>query len=128
MLRFLVRLALNAIALLIIARVVPGISVEPVPAVIAALVLGALNAVMRPVLILLTLPVTILTLGLFLFVVNAALFGLAAWLVPGFAVRGFGAALVGSILYTIAGWITGHLLRDDHKRIHTQTRVTYISR
>ena len=128
MFRFLLRLALNAIALLIIARVVPGISVEPVSAVIAALVLGALNAVMRPVLILLTLPVTILTLGLFLFVVNAAVFGLAAWLVPGFAVHGFGAALFGSILYTIAGWLTSHFVRDDHPRIRTYQRVTYIER
>ena len=114
---FVIRLALNALALLVIAWIVPGIHVGPISAVVAALVLGAINAVVRPILIVLTLPVTILTLGLFLLVINSAMFGLAAWLVPGFTVHGFGAALAGSILYTIAGWTTSHYLRDDRSKL-----------
>jgi putative membrane protein len=118
---FLLRLVLNTVALLVIANVVPGIHVGPLSALVGALVLGAVNAVVRPVLILFTLPVTIVTLGLFLLIINAATFALTAWLVPGFVVHGFGAALVGSILYSMAGWITSHfihggrrLLRDRH--------------
>ncbi len=110
--RLLLRLALNAVALLIIAYLVPGIHVSSFGvALIAALVLGVVSAVLRPLLVLLTLPVTFVTLGLFLLVINAALFGLAALLVPGFTVSGFRAALIGSILYSIAGWVTSLLLR-----------------
>jgi putative membrane protein len=123
---FLLRLALNALALLAIAYVVPGIHVGLISALVAALVLGAVNAVVRPVLILLTLPVTIVTLGLFLLVINAAMFGLVAWLVPGFVVHGFGAALVGSILYWLAGWITSHFVHNGRRRLHGHHRVKVI--
>ena len=122
---FVLRLALNALALLVIANVVPGIHVEPLFALVAALVLGAVNAVVRPLLVLLTLPVTIVTLGLFLLVINAATFGLAAWLVPGFAVNGFGAALLGSILYWMAGWITSHFIHGG-RRLRGRHRVDVI--
>ena len=114
---FLVRLVLNALALLVIAHFVPGIGVGAVSAVVAALVLGAVNAVVRPVLVIFTLPITIVSLGLFLLVINAAMFGLAALLVPGFTVHGFGAALIGSVLYSIAGWATNHYIRDDAPRL-----------
>ena len=70
-------------------------------ALIAAAVLGALNLVVRPILVLLTLPVTLVTLGLFLFIVNALMFWAAASLVTGLSVRGFGAALIGSLLYSV---------------------------
>jgi putative membrane protein len=70
-------------------------------AVVAALVLGLVNALIRPILVVLTLPVTIITLGLFLFVINALLFWLVAEIVKGFAVQGFVSALVGSILYSL---------------------------
>lgn len=123
---FLIRLAINAIALLVIAKVIPGINVGPVSAVFAALVLGAVNAVVRPILIVLTLPVTILSLGLFLLVINAAMFGLAAWLVPHFVVHGFGAALVGSVLYSIAGWVTNHYIHDERPQLAGRTRPTTI--
>lgn len=123
---FLIRLALNAIALLVIAKLVPGINVEPIWAVVAALVLGAVNAVVRPILIVLTLPVTILSLGLFLLVINAAMFRLAAWLVPGFVVHGFGAALVGSVLYSIAGWVTNHYIHDERPQLVGRHRPTTI--
>jgi putative membrane protein len=115
---FLLRLALNTLALLVIANVVPGIHLGgPVSALVGALVLGAVNAVVRPVLILFTLPVTIVTLGLFLLVVNAATFALAAWLVPGsgFVVHGFGAAVLGSTLYWMAGWITSHFIHSGRR-------------
>jgi putative membrane protein len=123
---FVLRLALNALALLVIANVVPGIHMEPLSALVAALVLGAVNAVVRPVLILLTLPVTIVTLGLFLLIINAATFGLAAWLVPGFVVHGFKAALLGSILYWMAGWITSHFIHGDRRRLRGRHRIDVI--
>ena len=108
----LVRWILNALALLLVAYLFPGVTVESfVAALVAALVLGLVNAFVRPLLILLTLPVTILTLGLFIFVLNALLFWLVAEIVQGFRVTGFGSALVGSILYSlftiVSSWIVG---------------------
>jgi putative membrane protein len=106
-----VRWILNAAALLLVAYLYPGVSVEGFgAALIAALVLGLLNAIVRPILVLLTLPVTILTLGLFLFVLNALLFWAVAEIVPGFKVTGFGAALLGSILYSVITLLTSWLL------------------
>ena len=75
------------------------------PPLIAALVLGLVNAVIRPILVMLTLPVTILTLGLFLLVINALLFWAVASLIPGFNVGGFGAAFIGALLYTVITWL-----------------------
>jgi putative membrane protein len=100
----LIRWALLAAALLLVAHLYPGVQVGSfVSALIAAAVLGLFNALLRPVLVLLTLPVTLLTLGLFLFVINAALFWAAASLLDGFGVSGFGAALIGSLLYSVMG-------------------------
>ena len=111
MLSLLARWILNAAALLLVAYLYPGVSVESFfAAAIAALVLGLVNAVLRPILILLTLPATLLTLGLFLFVINALMFWLVAEIVPGFKVTGFGAALLGSILYSVITLITSWLL------------------
>ena len=111
MLSLLARWLLNAAALLLVAYLYPGVAVETFfAAMIAALVLGLINAVVRPILVLLTLPVTILTLGLFLFVINALLFWLVAEIVQGFRVTGFGAALVGSILYSLITLVTSWLL------------------
>lgn len=99
---FLVNLVISAGLLLIVAHLVTGIEVRDwVSALLAALVLGIMNAVVRPLLILLTLPLTILTLGLFLFVVNALVLQLASYFVPGFRVAGFGPALWGSVLLTL---------------------------
>lgn len=92
----------SAAALLAVAYLYSGVGVSSVAsALIAAVVLGALNIVVRPLLVMLTLPVTLLTLGLFLFVINALMFWAAAALLEGFNVSGFGAALVGSLLYSI---------------------------
>ena len=111
MMTLLARWLLNAAALVLIAYFYPGVELHGWgPALIAALVLGLVNALVRPILIVLTLPVTILTLGLFIFVINALLFWFVAEIVHGFAVTGFGAALVGSILYSILTLITSRLL------------------
>lgn len=111
MLTLLARWILNAAALLLVAWLYPGVQVETFfAAAIAALVLGLVNAVVRPILVLLTLPVTILTLGLFLFVINALLFWFVAEVVQGFHVSGFGAALLGSILYSLITLLTSWLL------------------
>lgn len=99
---FIVKLLLNTLSLLVVVRLVPGISVTDwVTAIIAALALGVINAVLRPVLIVLTLPLNVLSLGLLTFVINAALFYSVSAFVPGFAVAGFGAAFWGSLLYSI---------------------------
>jgi putative membrane protein len=91
----------SAVALLAVAYLYSGVVVTSFTgALIAAAVLGALNMVVRPVLVLLTLPVTVVTLGLFLFIVNALMFWAAASLVSGFNVKGFGAALIGSLIYS----------------------------
>lgn len=100
------RWLLLAAALLFVAQVYSGVVVSSFgSALIAALVLGLLNTLVRPVLVLLTLPVTLLTLGLFLFVVNATMFWAAASLLDGFHVSGFGAALVGSVIYSLLGMV-----------------------
>jgi putative membrane protein len=92
----------TAALLMVVAWIVPGIRVDGAqPALVGALVLGVANALVRPILILLTLPLTIVTLGLFLFVVNALMLMLAARIVRGFAVDGFGAALAGSVLLSL---------------------------
>jgi putative membrane protein len=81
-------------------------------AAIAALVLGLVNTLIKPILVLLTLPVTILTLGLFLLVINALLFWGVAQLVEGFQVSGFWAALLGALLYSVIGWLLSKLIPD----------------
>lgn len=100
------RWLLLAAALLLVANVYPGVAVTSFgSALIAALVLGLLNALLRPILVLLTLPVTVLTLGLFLFVINALMFYFAASVLEGFNVNGFVAALIGSLLYSLCGLV-----------------------
>ena len=101
---FWIRLLVTAVGLLIASGLVSGIEVEGTPTLFfAAFVLGCVNAVIRPIVILMTIPFTIFTLGLFLFVVNAAMIGLTAFLVPGFSVAGFWSALFGSVIVSITG-------------------------
>ena len=100
----LVRWLLLAAALLLVANVYAGVTVASFgSALIAAFVLGLFNTLVRPLLVLLTLPVTLLTLGLFLFVINALMFYFAAAVLKGFHVNGFGAALIGSLIYSAFG-------------------------
>lgn len=109
----LLRILWNALGLLLIAKFVPGIFVDDFyTALIAAAILGILNAIVRPVLILLTLPITLLTLGLFTLVINAALFIFAASFIEGFSVGNFWYALLGSLLMSLvstigSNWING---------------------
>ena len=111
MLTLLARWILNAGALMAVAYLYPGVKVDDViAALIAALVLGLVNAIVRPVLVLLTLPATIVTLGLFLFVINAFCFWFVAEAVRGFRVEGAVAALVGSVLYSVLTLLTSWLL------------------
>jgi len=105
---------LNALALLIVAYVVPGVSVRtPVVALVAAVLLGLANAVVRPVLVLLTLPVTILTLGLFLLVINGLLFWAVSGLMSGFEVRGFWPGVIGALVYSVLTTLLSHLVRHQ---------------
>ena len=102
--KLLAKWLLSATALLFVASIYSGVQVASFPAaLVAALVIGLLNLFVRPVLLILTLPVTVLTLGLFMFVINALMFWAAAWLLEGFGVRGFGAALLGSLVYSVIG-------------------------
>jgi len=111
--RFLIRLLLNALAIAVAAYLVPGVVLTgPGPAILASIILGFVNAIVRPVLIILTLPFTLLTLGLFIFVVNAICFALTAALVPGFDLSGFWAAFFGALLVTIVSWVLNGLLAD----------------
>lgn len=104
--KIIVRWVLLAAALLLVAHLYSGVSVTSFgSAMIAALVLGLLNTLLRPVLVLLTLPVTLVTLGLFLFVINAGMFFLAARVLEGFNVTGFSAALIGSLIYSLCGMV-----------------------
>ena len=104
--KIVIRWLLLAAALLLVAQIYPGVQVQSFgAALIAALVLGLFNTLLRPLLVLLTLPVTVLTLGLFLFVINALLFYFAASLLQGFQVSGFLAALIGSLLYSLCGLV-----------------------
>lgn len=104
MLKVLAKWLLSASALLFVAYLYGGVQVTSfAAAMLAALVIGLLNAIVRPVLVVLTLPVTVLTLGLFLFVINALVFWAAAAVLDGFQVRGFTGALVGALLYTAIG-------------------------
>lgn len=104
--KLLAKWLLSAAALLAVAHLYSGVVVQSFSsALIAALVIGLLNALLRPVLVLLTLPVTVITLGLFLFVINALMFWSAAGLLDGFHVRGFSAALLGSLIYTGLGLV-----------------------
>jgi putative membrane protein len=102
--KIIVRWLLLAAALLLVAQLYSGVVVASFgSALFAALVLGLLNTLLRPLLVLLTFPVTVLTLGLFLFVINALMFYFAATLLSGLSVKGFGAALIGSLLYSVCG-------------------------
>jgi putative membrane protein len=108
--RLLLVWALNAVALLLVPYIIPGVHLESfASALVAVAILGLVNTIVRPIFILLTLPVTFLTLGLFLFVINALMFWFAGDILRGFRVDGFFAALFGSIAYSIASWLLSSL-------------------
>ena len=115
--RLLLVWVLNAVALLAVAYLMPTIRVDTfVSALIAALVLGLLNTLVRPVLLLLTLPVTLVTLGLFIFVLNGLLFWFAGSILSGFHVGGFWAAVLGALLYSVISWALSQLIPRPQPR------------
>ena len=115
--RFLARLVLNGLAIIIAAWLLPGIHLtSPSAALLAGVILGFVNAIVRPVLFFLTLPLTLLTLGLFIFVLNAICFALTAWLVPGFSIDGFFSALFGALLVSVVSWILSGLVVGRSER------------
>jgi putative membrane protein len=102
--QFLIRLVVGAFSLGLAARLIPGIYVADWGTLfLAAFLLAVVNAVLRPILVLLTFPITLLTLGLFVLVLNAAMLGLVAWLLPGFAINGFIPAFLGWLVMAVCG-------------------------
>ena len=121
---FLIRVLLNAAAILFVGNVVPGIEISGVTAALGAgLVLGIVNAIVRPILLILTFPLTLLTLGLFLFALNGFCLLLTARLVKGFYVHGFWAALFGSLLISVVSWLLTAFI-SDRGRIIVITKRT----
>ena len=111
MMRLLAHWLLNSIALMGVAYLMPSIDVSSFwSALVAALLLGLVNTIIRPILILLTLPATVLTLGLFIFVINGLLFWMVGSFVQGFVVAGFWAGVIGAIVYSIISWLLAALL------------------
>ena len=114
--RLLAAWLINAVALLALPWLLPSIQVASfATALWVALVLGLVNSLIRPVLLLLTLPVTLLTLGLFIFVINGTMFLLAAWLLDGFTVNGLWAGVLGSTIYSLVSWLLTKLLLSSSK-------------
>ena len=112
--QFAIKWIVNSTALLVVAHVASGVTIDNwVTVFIAALVLGLLNAFLRPVLIFLTLPVTVITLGLFTLVINAFLFYLAAHLVSGFHVADFWHAFVAALIFSIVSFLLNIIVRSD---------------
>ena len=122
------RLLITALGLWAAATIVPGVTIVGVGSLIlAALLLGLVNAVIRPIILILTLPLTLLTLGLFIFVVNGISLALVAWVMPGFTLSGLGAAILGSIVVGLTSWFAsafvGSTGRIEHiHRIETTGR------
>lgn len=116
MLQFILHWVLTALVLILVAYLLPGITIAGFgTALLATFVLSIVNTLIRPILGFFTFPITILTLGLFSFVLNAAMFGLAAWLVPGFEVHGFFWALLGSLLLSILTSVLDKLMHQQNQ-------------
>ena len=111
---FFLRWSINLLALVVAGAVIPGIRIQSLQmGIIAAGILGIVNAVIRPVVLLLTLPINLLTLGLFTLVINAALLKLVADLVPGFVIESFGAAFFGALLISVISWVANLFVSGD---------------
>ena len=108
------RMLITALGLWLASNIIPGFSISnPLTLLVAALLLGFVNAIVRPIAIILTLPITILTLGLFLLVVNAAMLGLVALLLPGFAISGLFAGIGGWLIVWATSWLASSLIGPD---------------
>ena len=110
---FLIRITFTAIGFWLASRWVAGISVaDQTTLVWAALLLGVVNAIVRPVAIFMTLPITLFSLGLFLWVINGAMIGLVAWFLDGFVVEGLWSAMLGSLIVGLTGWLGNGFIAD----------------
>ena len=117
MIGFIVQAVITALGLWLAAEVVPGVDFTSTGALVAAaVILGLVNAIVRPIMILLTLPLTIVTFGLFLLVVNAAMIGLTAWFLDGFVVNGLWAGIGAAIVTGVVSWIAGALFGGMDER------------
>ena len=122
MVAFLIRWFVTTIAVYVATKLVPGIKCEPTGALLgASLLLGIINAVVRPILLLLSLPFIIVTMGLFIFVVNALLLELVSKIVPSFYVAGFWSAFFGAIIISLVSWILSSFFRTSDGKIHAIT-------
>lgn len=120
MTRFIAHWFVVGVALGVTAWLLPGVHVDSAVAlIVGSLVLGFVNALVRPFLTLLTLPLTVLTLGLFYLVVNAAAFALAAWIVPGFTVDTLGAAMLGALLVSLVSWFAEQFTHEPPRTPQT---------
>lgn len=117
MVRFIIRAAIAALGLWIADLILGGISFANGGYLIAAAVLlGVVNAFVRPIVFWLTLPLTLISLGLFLLVVNAAMIGLVGWLLPGFTVAGLGSGVAAAIITGLISWVGSAFVKDEEKR------------
>jgi putative membrane protein len=113
---FLLRVVIVAAGLWVASKIVPGVEInDGWTLLLAALILGIVNAIVRPIVIILTLPLTILTLGLFLLIINAAMLSLVAWMLDGMTVSGFWSAFFGALVVTVTGWIASSFISDQGK-------------
>jgi putative membrane protein len=111
---FLLRVVIVAAGLWVASKLIPGVEITDGWSLLwAALVLGIINALVRPVVIIMTLPLTILTLGLFLLIINAAMLSLVAWMLDGVTVAGFWSAFFGAIVISLTGWIANGFIGDQ---------------
>jgi putative membrane protein len=109
---FFIRAAIAALGLWVATLLVSGLSIaNPMSLVLAALLLGVCNAVVKPVLVVLTLPATVLTLGLFLLVINGLVLALVAWILPGFAILNFGSAILGALIVSLVSLVASAAIR-----------------
>jgi putative membrane protein len=126
MLVLIVRWLVITVAILLASTILPGIRVDSLTtAIIAAAVLGLINVFLRPVLLVLTLPLTILTLGIFTFVINAFMLLLVAYFVPGFEVDGFFSAFLGAVIISIVSWIANRFIKTPNGK-HNRQKPDYI--
>jgi putative membrane protein len=119
---FLLRLSINLLALVIAGSFVSGVRIETIGAgILAAAILGLVNAVIRPLALLLTLPINVLTLGLFTLVINALMLEFVAWLVPGFFIESFWSAFWGALLVSLTSWILNLFVGGRGRVVYIKT-------
>ena len=112
--RFLIKLVITSAAILVVVKILPWVEVsDPIALIVAALLLGIFNSILRPVLIILTLPISILSLGLFIFIINGLILYVISVLVPGFEIANFGAAVLASILISIIAGVINWTIKDN---------------